>query len=71
MYAQIARWFIDLPSPACEFSLHRLLRADRRLHDPSSANSGELCSDRVGQWFGPHHVCRLLQYDDWPSYYLI
>jgi hypothetical protein len=26
----------------------------------------QLCSDRVGTWFGPHHVCRLLQLRSYP-----
>lgn len=49
VYAQVLRWFLDYPSPACPFSIHNLLSA------------GRVYRKRVGEWYGPHEVCYMLR----------
>lgn len=40
-YARILSWFLDDPSPACAFGVHRMAREGKRL------------GKEVGEWFGP------------------
>ena len=40
-YVRILTWFMDDPSPACPFSVHRMAREGKRL------------GKEVGEWFGP------------------
>lgn len=40
-YIQILQWFMDDPSPACPFSVHRMALAGNEL------------GKSVGEWFGP------------------
>lgn len=40
-YVKILSWFLDDPSPACPFGIHRMAREGKRL------------GKEVGEWFGP------------------
>ncbi len=40
-YTQILTWFLDDPSPACPFSVHRM------------ALIGKQLGKEIGEWFGP------------------
>ena len=40
-YVQLLSWFLDDPSPACPFGVHRMAREGKRL------------GKEVGEWFGP------------------
>ena len=56
-YVEILTWFMDDPSPACPFSVHRMAREGKRL------------GKEVGEWFGPSTAAGAIQQlvDDTPQ----
>lgn len=56
-YVKLLTWFLDDPSPACPFSVHRMAREGKRL------------GKEVGEWFGPSTAAGAIKklVDDFPQ----
>lgn len=56
MYRKILRWFADLPSPKCPYSIHNFVACSKTM----DSRLGETL-DKVGEWFSPTRVSVILK----------